>query len=170
MKKIIVCLYTLFATSFAVADDVIAYKENTVYSMGVLPIFSKQYTFEIWTPFLQDMTKNESFKFKMATTKTISEYEDFIKLDVYDFAVVSKFQYDNMVDKQEYEIFPLHEAVQQRLINGILNTKDVYYIINRKKVSKENLNKFKDNINNLVKAKILESKNQTNSNLDEIKK
>lgn len=139
-KAILTLLLLLGANSVSAVDSDLA-NPAKIYTVGIVPLDTKINIFKKWNPLLQEFSKDLSFHLKLATTDTIVGYEDMLKLGYYDFALVSNYQYENHVDKQDYLILPLQKDFK-KILSQLENKTDLYFFIVKSDISledKENL-------------------------------
>jgi len=122
-----------------------------VYSCGIIPIAEKNITFTRWNPIVNKVTEDLDFKLRLSTNESILEYEDFLKLNVYDFALVSHFQFENMVDKDEYKLITINESIHPDLLSKDFSIDHLYYFVVKKTVPEIDIKNLVININRLKK-------------------
>lgn len=149
MKKILILGLFIITPFLSKALNSHMIKPPHVYSVGLIPLEDKSVIFKKWNPFLLELTKSTPFKFKIATKDTVTEYEDYLRLGAYDFALVSNYEYENIVDKDEYEILSLFDNLKEKLDQMKDKKNNLYYFVVKKDVSETNLNILLGNIDKL---------------------
>lgn len=110
------------------------FKPFYVFSFGVIPVEPLEKINKNWSPLLKDISKNQDFMLKISLNDSMTEFEDYLKLNIYDFAVVSQYQYDNVLDKDDYILLEKNSKQKK------LQEKSIFYIVGRKSISSEYMN------------------------------
>jgi ABC-type phosphate/phosphonate transport system substrate-binding protein len=134
MYRVILTLLLLLGANTVSALNSHLVNPTKIYTVGILPLDTKVNIFKKWNPLLQKFSKDLGFHLKLATTDTIVDYEDMLKLGYYDFALVSNYQYENYVDKQDYSILSLQKDFK-KILNKLENKTDLYFFIVKSDVS-----------------------------------
>ena len=136
MYKITLTLLFLLSTNIASALNSHLIHPPKIYTVGVIPLDTKVNIFKKWNPLLRKFSNDTHFNLKLATTDTIVEYEDMLRLGYYNFALVSNYQYENFIDKQDYSILSIQRDFK-KILNQLDNKDDLYYFVVKNDVEAE---------------------------------